>query len=67
MNKLLGKVKNLQFMVHLTLIKVVMPANAEVLVSIIFKWVTFDPVDTSALTGSYYTPSEPEEIDDRLT
>ena len=67
MNKLLGKVKNLQFMVHLTLIKVVMPANAEVLVSIIFEWVTFDPVDTSALTGSYYTPSEPEEIDDRLT
>ena len=63
MNKLLGSVKNLQIIVHLTLIKVVMPANAQVLMSILFEWITFDPVDTSSWTSSYYTPSEPDIAD----
>ena len=58
MNEMLGSVKNLQLIVHLTLMHVAVPANTQVLLSAIFEWVTFDLYDTSALTGSYYSPSE---------
>ena len=54
MNEMLGSVKNLQLIVHLTLMHVMVPANAQVLFSAIFEYVTFDLFDTSALTGSYY-------------
>ena len=60
MNKLLGSVKNLQFIVHLYLMNVVIPANAQVFNSVIFGWVTFDLFDTEALTSLYYSPTEPE-------
>ena len=65
MNKLLGSVKNLQIIVHMTLMSVVMPANAQVLMSVIFEWITFDLYDTSSLTSSYYSPVE-TDVDDRL-
>ena len=57
MHKLLGSVKNLQIIVHLTLLSVVMPANAQVLMSVLFMWITFDLYDTSLLTSSYFSPT----------
>ena len=60
---MLGSVKNLQLIVHLTLMHVLVPANAQILLSAIFEWVTFDLFDTSSLTGSYYSPSEVEVSD----
>ena len=63
MNEMLGSVKNLQLIVHLTLMYVVVPANAMVLFSAIFEYVTFDLFDTSSLTASYYSPSEVEVSD----
>ena len=65
MNKLLGSVKNLQLIVHLTLMNVVIPANAQMLNSVIFEWVTFDLFDTEALTALYFSSSDPE-VDDSL-
>ena len=50
MNEMLGSVKNLQFIVHLTLMHVLVPANAQVLMSAIFEYVTFDLFDTSTFT-----------------
>ena len=44
---------------------VVVPANAQVLMSVIFGWITFDLYDTSSLTSSYFSPEE-IEVDDRL-
>ena len=46
MNKLLGAVKNLQVIVHFTLMKVLMPANAQVFMSAISGFLTFDMFDT---------------------
>ena len=65
MNRLLGYVKNLQILVHLTLMTILMPANAQVLMSAVFKKVTFDAFDTSSLTLTFYTPTEPD-VDDKL-
>ena len=42
---------------------VLVPANAQVLLSVIFEYVTFDLFDTSALTDSFYSPSEVEVSD----
>ena len=50
MNEMLGSVKNLQLIVHLTLMHVLVPANAQVLMTAIFEYVTFDLFDTSSLT-----------------
>ena len=63
MNEMLGSVKNLQLIVHLTLMHVLVPANAQVLMTAIFEYVTFDLFDTSALTASYYAPTEVEVSD----
>ena len=65
MNKLLGAVKNLQIIVHMTLMRVVMPANSQVFMSAIFGFITFDMFDTSELTATFYTPTD-VELDDRL-
>ena len=65
MNKLLGSIQNLQILVHFTLMLVVMPANSQVFMSVIFEFVTFDMFDTSSLTDSYYSPTE-VEVDDKL-
>ena len=66
MNKLLSYVNNLQIVVHMTLMRIVMPANSQVLMSAIFEIVCkFDIYDTSSLTATYYTPTEPL-IEDKL-
>ena len=60
MNKLLSYVNNLQIIVHMTLMRLVIPANAQVLMRFIFEMVCkFDLVDTSSLTATYYSPTEP--------
>ena len=66
MNKLLGAVKNLQILVHFTLMRVVMPANSQVFMSVIFALVTFDMFDPSTLTETFYTPIDDVEVDERL-
>ena len=65
MNKILGAVKNLQILVHLTLMQVLLPANSQAFMSVIFGFVTYDPFDTSALTATYYTPTD-VEMNDKL-
>ena len=65
MNKLLGSVKNLQMIVHLSLLKVLMPANSQLFMSVIFEFVTFDLYDPESFTASYYSPAEPD-VSDRL-
>ena len=65
MNKLLASIKNLQITVHFTLMQIVMPANSQVIMSVIFEFVTFDPFDTSSLTATFYSPKD-AEVDDRL-
>ena len=60
MNKLLGKIKNLQVIVHLTLMQVLMPANSQVFMSVIFKLVTYDMFDASPLTDTFYSPTDTE-------
>ena len=51
--------------VHLTLMQVVMPANSQVFMSVIFGFVTFDLFDTSSLTSAFYAPTD-VEVDDKL-
>ena len=58
MNKLLGSIKNFQTLVHLTLMKVVMPANSQLFMSVIFEFVAFDLFDTTPLTATYYTSTD---------
>ena len=65
MNTLLSLIKNLQILVHLTLMQVLLPANSQLFMSVIFGSVTFDPFDTSSLTASYYTPTD-VEMNDKL-
>ena len=65
MNKLLEAVKNLQVIVHLTLMKVFMPANAQIIMTAIFGFLTFDMFDTEALTAGFYSP-EDVEVNDSL-
>ena len=36
--------------------QVLMPANTQLLMSVIFGFVTYDLYDTSALTASFYSP-----------
>ena len=45
--------------------KVLMPANSQLFMSVIFQFVTFDPFDTSSLTATIYSP-EYVESNDRL-
>ena len=65
MNKLLGSIKNLQLVVHMTLMQIVMPANSQVLMSAIFEKVTYEAFDTSLFTLTFYAPTEPD-YDDKL-
>ena len=50
MNKLLGSVKNMQLLVHMTLMQVVVPANSQVFLSAIFEMISFDVYDTDSMT-----------------
>ena len=47
LNQMLSSIKNLQVIVHLTLIHVVIPANAQIFFSMIFEIIAFDPVNIS--------------------
>ena len=65
MNKLLGSVKNMQLLVHMTLMQVVVPANSQVFLSAIFEMISFDVYDTDSMTQTYYSPDEPN-VDEKL-
>ena len=42
---MLSSIKNLQVIVHLTLVNVIIPANAMIFFSMIFQIIAFDPVN----------------------
>ena len=65
LNMLIGAIKNMQVLVHLTLISFLVPANTLVFFGLILEFVTFDLIDTSSLTQSYYNPEE-EDVEDDL-
>ena len=44
---MLGSIKNLQVIVHLCLLAVIVPANAQIFFSQIFEMIAFDPIDVS--------------------
>ena len=45
LNLMLGLIKSLQVIVHLTLVNVIIPANAMLFFSMIFEIIAFDPID----------------------
>ena len=47
MNAMLASIKNVQVVVHLTLLNVIVPANAQIFFGAVAEVVTFDPVDVS--------------------
>jgi len=44
---MLSSIKNLQVIVHLTLVNVIIPANAFIFFAMIFEIIAFDPIDIS--------------------
>ena len=49
LNSMLAAVKNVQVIVHLTLLSVVVPANAQIFYGAIAELVAFDPVELDTL------------------
>ena len=45
MSQMISSIKNLQVIVHLVLMGVIVPANAQIYFSEIFKMIAFDPLD----------------------
>ena len=65
LNMIIGTAKNMQVIVHLTLIQFLVPANSQVFMGIVFEFVTLDLIDTSSLTEAYFNPVE-EGVEDDL-
>jgi len=47
MNQMLSSIKNLQVIVHLCLLGVIVPANAQIFFEYLFEMIAFDPVDVT--------------------
>ena len=47
MNAMLASIKNVQVIVHLSLLNVIVPANAQIFFGAVAEMVVFDPVDVS--------------------
>mmetsp|Transcript_34941 Transcript_34941/g.42830 ORF Transcript_34941/g.42830 Transcript_34941/m.42830 type:complete len:94 (-) Transcript_34941:1640-1921(-) len=45
LNQMLSSIKNLQVIVHLTLVNVIIPANAMIFFAAILEIIAFDPID----------------------
>ena len=65
LNMIIGTAKNMQVIVHLTLIQFLVPANSQVFMGIVFEFVTLDLINTSSLTKTYFNPVE-EGVEDDL-
>ena len=55
MNQMLGSIKNLQIIVHLCLLAVIVPANAQILFTHLFDMIAFDPIDVSLVTEPIFS------------
>lgn len=62
MNQMLGSIKNLQVIVHLCLIEVIVPSNAQIFISQLSEMIAFDPIDLSLYFGDTFEVYE-EEIE----
>ena len=63
LNQILSSIKNLQVIVHLTLFKVIIPANASIFYAIIFKIIAFDPIDISEYVIDIFEIKDTEASD----
>ena len=63
---MLSAIKNVQVIVHLTLLLVVVPANAQIFFNAIAKMVAFDPIeiDTVIDFGFQIRPDDDFELED---
>ena len=55
----------MQVIVHFTLLQVLLPANSQVFMSVIFDFVTFDMFGDLSLINAFYKP-EDVEMNDKL-
>ena len=68
LNSMLSAIKNVQVIVHLTLLSVVVPANAQIFYGAIAEMVAFDPVEIDAYIdiGFKTRPDDDYELDEEL-
>lgn len=65
LNQMLSSIKNLQVIVHLTLVNVIIPANATIFFSMIFQIIAFDPIDIEEYVVDFFEldgDAEPNDI-----
>ena len=60
---MLSSIKNLQVIVHLTLVNVIIPANASIFFAMIFEIIAFDPIDISDYVIDIFEIEETEVED----
>ena len=61
---MLAAIKNVQVVVHLTLLTVVVPANAQIFYGAIAEMVAFDPVEMDVLLGLGTRPEDDYEFEE---
>ena len=58
---MLGSIKNLQIIVHLVLMGVIVPANAEIFFGALFDMIAFDPIDVTWIINPMFSLSDIEQ------